>query len=906
MSSPKQNWYAVRVTIGYAIAAILWIFFSDQWLTYLTDFDTVRKLSTGKGLAFVLVTSALLYFTLRTASANGRPLTQAGNTGMSWPLLTVFVVLTATIAGIGLATFRFQSDTLRTNALTGLRAVAELKVEGISRWLEERRANARSLSGSPVVQTTLARWLETGGAGDRAQLTGLLLNLRETYGFSAIAILDPTGKPLLAEPAGDDISPAPSAVMAAAFASKQPLFLDIARREQGAPPVLGFVAPLYRATTGSERGPPTGAIRLELRPEDFLYPFLASWPLNSASGETLIARRDGDDALFLSPPRYRPDGALALRLPLSTPDLPVGLALRLGAQTMWGRDYRGTPVLAAALPVPATPWVLVAKMDEDEALVGMRRLLAVTAVLVAAALCVAAAILVLFWQRQRLQWALGEVAQTLQVAASEAKLRSYIDYSPIAIYVVDETGRFIETNSAGAAMVGYDAATLATLTIGDTIVESDRERALADFQELIRTGLMEAEYQGQAGDGRRPHILVRAAKISETRFIGFSQDITERRVAEQALRQTQELTRLGDYAYDIPGNRWTCSPILDSIFGITAEFPRTVETWMALVHPSQREEMGAYLHCVLELAAPFDAEYRIIRMDSGEERWVHGLGRFDTDSEGRAVRLYGTIQDITERKRAEAEIQALNADLERRVEERTAELISANRELDSFAYAVSHDLRAPLRALGGFSTALIEDYGEQLTGEAHEYLGHIIAASRKMSELVEGLLVLSRCTRGEIRRDRVDVSALAAMIANEFHGIYREKHITCRIEPGLQVRGDARMIEVVMRNLMANAWKYTGYAGEAEVRVHRREENGESWICVADNGAGFDMAHAGKLFTPFQRLHREDEFPGIGIGLATVQRIIHRHGGTILGEGAVGRGACFRFTLPAAEAGIAA
>ena len=111
---------------------------------------------------------------------------------------------------------------------------------------------------------------------------------------------------------------------------------------------------------------------------------------------------------------------------------------------------------------------------------------------------------------------------------------------------------------------------------------------------------------------------------------------------------------------------------------------------------------------------------------------------------------------------------------------------------------------------------------------------------------------------------------------------------------------------MVRRNLMANAWKYTGYAGEAEVRVHRREENGESWICVADNGAGFDMAHAGKLFKPFQRLHREDEFPGIGIGLATVQRIIHRHGGTILGEGAVGRGACFRFTLPAAEAGIAA
>ncbi|MEI7610972.1 MAG: cache domain-containing protein, partial [Rhodospirillaceae bacterium] len=296
MSSPKQNWYALRVTIGYAIAAILWIFFSDQWLTYLTDFDTVRKLSTGKGIAFVLVTSALLYFTLRTASANGRPLARVQNTGMSWPLLTVFVILAATIAGIGLATFRFQSNALRANALTGLQAVAELKVDGISRWLEERRANARSLSGSPVVLTTLARWLESGTADDRAQLTGLLLNLRETYSFSGIAIFDPSGRPLLAEPADDGVSPATPAVMAAAFASKQPLFLDIAHREQGAPPVLGFIAPLYAAGTGGKRGPPMGAIRLELRPEDFLYPFLASWPLHSASGETLIARRDGDDA----------------------------------------------------------------------------------------------------------------------------------------------------------------------------------------------------------------------------------------------------------------------------------------------------------------------------------------------------------------------------------------------------------------------------------------------------------------------------------------------------------------------------------------------------------------------------------------------------------------------------------
>lgn len=259
------------------------------------------------------------------------------------------------------------------------------------------------------------------------------------------------------------------------------------------------------------------------------------------------------------------------------------------------------------------------------------------------------------------------------------------------------------------------------------------------------------------------------------------------------------------------------------------------------------------------------------------------------------------VDDITARQRAEAEVHRLNVELEDRVRQRTAELEAANQELDSLAYAVSHDLRAPLRAMSGFSQALQEDYGEQLDGEARVYLDQIIIASRHMSGLIDGLLTLSRSTRGELRRDPVDLTALTKRLLMDQAAAEPERQVVWQVEPGLCIQGDPLMLEVVMRNLVENAWKYTAKTPNATIRVYTENQEGKRYFCVADNGAGFDMNHANRLFKAFQRLHRQDEFPGIGIGLATVQRIIHRHGGAIRAEGAPGCGATFRFTLPTVE-----
>jgi signal transduction histidine kinase len=269
-----------------------------------------------------------------------------------------------------------------------------------------------------------------------------------------------------------------------------------------------------------------------------------------------------------------------------------------------------------------------------------------------------------------------------------------------------------------------------------------------------------------------------------------------------------------------------------------------------------------------------------------------------SEAKFRALFEHMLSEDISERKRAEEKILQLNNELEQRVKERTAELVAANEELDAFAYAVSHDLRAPLRAMSGFSQALLEDYGEKLDGEAGIFLNQIITGGRRMGYLIDGLLALSRCTRGDLRRERVDLSEIAERI---LHGLAKEepaRRVIFEVTADLFAEGDAAMLEVVMDNLLTNAWKFTARRPEAEIRVVAREGDEQRLICVVDNGAGFDAAHAAKLFQPFQRLHRQEEFPGIGIGLATVQRIIHRHGGTISGEGKRDRGATFCFNLP--------
>jgi signal transduction histidine kinase len=253
--------------------------------------------------------------------------------------------------------------------------------------------------------------------------------------------------------------------------------------------------------------------------------------------------------------------------------------------------------------------------------------------------------------------------------------------------------------------------------------------------------------------------------------------------------------------------------------------------------------------------------------------------------------------EVTSRRAAEDKVRKLNQELEERVLRRTAELEAANRDLETFSYTVSHDLRAPLRGMRGFSKILVEEYGDRLDPQAKHYLEQIDGAGRRMAELIESLLALGRASHGEVRKEQIDLREIAEDVVRELRLSHPGRVVQVEVAENLTAEADPRLMRTAIANLLGNAWKFTARRANARIEMGVEECNGERRYFVRDNGVGFNMADAQKLFTPFQQLHAEKEFHGTGIGLVTVRRIIERHGGRVWAEGEPGAGATFYFTL---------
>lgn len=282
---------------------------------------------------------------------------------------------------------------------------------------------------------------------------------------------------------------------------------------------------------------------------------------------------------------------------------------------------------------------------------------------------------------------------------------------------------------------------------------------------------------------------------------------------------------------------------------------------------------------------------------NGEQIWLETSKIPLTDQDGYVIGILGTYHDITTRKHAEEELAKHRGHLEELVAMRTAELEAVNKELESFSYSVSHDLRSPLRAIDGFSQTLLEEYADKLDSDGRQYLDRVRKAAQRMGVLIDDMLKLSRVTRSEIQRVPVDLTALARQVLEDLQKHQPQRHVEVVVRSDMRAQGDRSLLQIVLENLLGNAWKYTSGIEKAHIEFGTETLNEETVYFIQDNGIGFDMKYANKLFTPFQRLHSSGEFPGTGIGLATVARIIARHNGRIWVEAAPNRGACFRFVL---------
>jgi len=369
---------------------------------------------------------------------------------------------------------------------------------------------------------------------------------------------------------------------------------------------------------------------------------------------------------------------------------------------------------------------------------------------------------------------------------------------------------------------------------------------------------------------------------------------------EAAMLRAQRVARLAHIVSRPDGSFETWSDTLRELTGLDDErMPHSAREWLELVHPDHRDAVREISISAARAAARKEIEYLLRRADGA---WLSVFHVFDPLVEaapGLGARWFSTIQDVTARVEAQEEVRRLNADLERRVEERTAELQAAMKELESFDYSISHDLRAPVNRILGFAEMLKQDHSRELDLRAADLVERIVASAEHMDQLVRDLFSLSTVSRGELRRTRVDLTAVARAIAIGLRRAQPERLVAVEIAEDLTAWADAGLARILLENLVGNAWKFTGRRADARIEIGRTIDEGSYGpaFFVRDNGAGFDASKAAKLFAPFQRLHSNVDFEGTGIGLATVSRIVARHGGRVWAEGAEGRGATISFTL---------
>jgi len=504
---------------------------------------------------------------------------------------------------------------------------------------------------------------------------------------------------------------------------------------------------------------------------------------------------------------------------------------------------------------------------------------------------------------------IGTAIDVTERRRAEEKFTKVFQASPVAISISRiSDGHYIDVNDAFVEQFGWSRDEF----IGHTAVEigvwtsqAEREKWVAELQKAGRVKNWETALNSKSGD--RHSVIVSAERIwleGEECVIGMVYDITERLRAETALRESearlreaQRIGRTGSWDLDIVSRRMAWSDELHRIYEREpGSFGCTWESLLSLVHPDDLPLMQNAWRTSPDDEGSRELRHRILTPD-GRVKHLHVRFEIFHGHDGKPVRALGTAQDITEQVLAREEIQRLNAGLEQRVQERTAELTAANRELESFAYSISHDLRAPLRGIDGFSHLLAEEYAERLDDTGRGYLERVRRAAQRMGELIDDILELSRVTRLGMHRVSVDLSELAREILDERLRVAPDHAAQIVLASGCTAFGDAQLLRVLMQNLLENAWKYSARENAPRIEFGCNTEHGEHVFFVRDNGVGFDMQYAGRLFAPFQRLHSPEEFEGTGIGLATVARVVNRHGGKVWAKSAPGQGATFHFTL---------
>lgn len=828
----------------------------------------------------------------------------------------VFVMLCLALGALAIMYLLYETQQMKRSILDDLTAIADLKATQIANWKNERYEDARQLFETTMFQQMASKYLSNA---ESEQTKALLIQWMNIYykqnDYSWIALLDLNGQPVVSIPFGN-LAPAEDHyqhVKAAVDSLKiitSDLHIDkIESKVSGESiyysfwvPVLDPVDP-HRAVKG--------VWLLRIDPTITLYPIINSWAGSSKTAETLLIRREGDDVVFLNELRHRKNTALKLRYNINkNPELPAAQAVLGVSGVFEGVDYRGVKVVSSIRAVYGTPWKMVAKIDKSELFLPLRQRIYLVSFFGIGLMLFLAMVIREMQRRRDAEWlkqqlVLEQEKASLQDEQRKIALEWQSTFNSIsdAIWLLDRDNHIIRANRATYNFVSDPSAELIGSYCWQAVHNADTPLADCPYAKMVRTK-QRAVSEVREGD-KWLMISVDPILDDNRELIGsvhIMRDITSRKLADEALRESEYTFRelfehmssgVTFYEPIDEGKDFRISSINSAGERITKRKREEIIGYRIKdVFPGV-EEMGlmSVLQKVAATGEPMQYEthyYHDNRLSAYYDNYVLKL------ETGYIVAIY---DDATQRMEAELALSSLNEELEQRVEERTAQLAMANRELEAFSFSVSHDLRSPLRGISGWSQALLDEYEARLDEQGKEYLHRVINETERMAALIEGLLKLAQISRIEISPLDVDLSGLAAEVRDRLLELEPHRHVEFTIQPDLRALGDKGLLEAVLTNLFANAMKFSNKQELAKIEFGIVRGQEKTVYFVSDNGAGFDMEHASKLFGAFQRLHKASEYPGTGIGLATVQRIINRHGGRIWAESKPSEGATFFFTL---------
>lgn len=722
-----------------------------------------------------------------------------------WVILISVLISVAVLAG-GVWFYWFVKEQNRQSLESELQAIAELKIDQIIAWRNDRLADAEVLMNSVSLNEDIAPWIKTH---DRSLEEKILRRFKvntKAHHYDRIILVESTGEVLLSSTDRlRRISAEEAQSMASAQRLQSPVLTDLYLDPDTSLPRISVVSPV-----------PTSAgfsIIMESDPRQFLYPMIQSWPIPRKSAETTLIRRDGDQVLYLNELRYQKNSALKLSIPLTRVEVPSVMAALGKRGAAIGMDYRGVESLTFLSAIKDSPWFMVAKLDTKEAFAGIR-------------------------------------------------IQSYFILLLVLLFLT----------------VIYLSANFVCQSIKKEGILQQAEREIRQLNADLEQKNCELVKENRE--------RIKATEAAQ----GFS----------ERLQIATRTAHIGIWDWNMVDNDLMWDDTICEIYGVPhGSFKGGVPEWSEHLHPDDRSRVGNELQAALRGECEYAPEFRIIWPD-GSIHHIKANSQVFWDENGKPTRIVGTNTDITEHRQAQQEILRLNAELEQRVLDRTVQLTAANQELEAFSYSVSHDLRAPLRAVDGFSRMVADEYAEKLDDEGRRMLEVIRSETQRMGQLIDDLLTFSRLGRQQTEPETIDMRELAQAVYDE---LLAEEPPVRKLKLDLQplpvIEGTRTMIRQVWVNLIGNAIKFTKGREVGEIEIAAQQgEDGVPVFRIKDNGAGFDMRFADKLFGVFQRLHGPQEFPGTGVGLALVQRIVHRHGGRIWAEGKVDHGATFYFTLP--------